>query len=406
MAPARKRGRAPNADPAVPAPRRRTAPAAAQGAPQQAATPAAPARPRARRTARPRANPATAVQPMPAPVPPEDLSTPLEAQPVHTPVISAPDRALQGQISSLTEQVMELRALLQTQPAPSQGTPSDSNVLSTPAAGIPATSTASQPEDAAPFVNALRMLSDPGTLTPNISNEFMPLGFAKLDSSVSIEMRNAIHSRKFISLEMLLPGRVGALDLVFNQSHPHKVSVHSSKLKKFNCFDDWFDAYMIFAAVYVQQFPTEAHGILKHLSTVMRLHRLNSNWYVYDFEFRHFVSANSSSFDVYLPELIERAKEKVAYSNTPTPQNRFRPNSKFFPSRNHFPVPTGFCFNFARFGNCRTHNCQFKHECHFCSRQHGGYYCPDHKGPQPRQRHGQRHSQSSKGNIPPQNRGA
>ena len=419
MAPARKRGRAPGSG-SSPAPsRRRQTPASRVVAQdlQESARVEATVQPRQRTrrvqartvpTVRRQAD-ATASGPAPQ----------VEGAAVG---ISAEDNgALQGQISSLTQQVDQLRALLQAQVTPPAPQPASSTHAAPPPPVTPTpspvtTEAAPTPgpvttgvtptadlDDASPFMDALRMLSDTGTLMPGTQNEFMSFGFSRLDSSVSAEMRNIIHSKKFINLEVLLPGRVGAVDFLFNQSLPHKVSVHSSKLKKFSTFDDWFEAYLIFAAVYTQKFHNESHGILKHLSAVKRLHRQGFKWYEYDFEFRHFVASHSCAFDVYLPELIERAKERQPYlSGSQAPRKPSYGNKSIQP----FHVPGGFCFSFARYNACKKQPCQYKHECFFCGKYHSASTCPERRQQQQQQQRGdKRDAHTSKSAFSSHNRG-
>ena len=380
MAPARKPGRK-SARPAPTGerPRRTTARPARLQEPPGSEAPVQP-RSRARRQLLP-PNPPS-VEPQAAVEP----STPLSSHEV--PVASSPpdNGVLQNQILDLSSQVNQLKALLQAQSALATPSTSHQVVDDPPAVTLhpsppPANATPAGIQDTtSPFVDAIRMLSDTGTLTstPSYASEFIPMGFSKLDSSVSSELRAIIHSKKFINLEVLLPGRVGAVDFLFNQSMPHKVSVHSSKLKKFTSFDDWFDAYLIFSSVYVQQFPQEAQAILKHLSTVKRLHRQNFKWYDYDFEFRHFVASSSFSFDIYLPDLLERAKERPLLPQPPTFSSRkFQAGHQG--AHKSFHVHSGFCFSFARGSKCRASPCKYKHECQFCGRSHPSSVCPERK---------------------------
>ena len=316
-------------------------------------------------------------------------------------------------IANLSHQVAQLQALLAAQattseprglqPAVSAGSTSVPVTPGRTDAHAGPTAPTVQ-DDTSPFLDALRALSDPGTLTPTANNDFMTFSFAKLDSSVSTEMRNIIHAKKFINLEVLLPGRVGAVDFLFNQAAPHRLSVHSSKLKKFNSFDDWLDAYLIFASVYIQYHAHETHGLLKHLSTVKRLHRQNFKWYEYDFEFRHFISSQSCSFDIYLPELLEKAKERPPAFVGAHPRKPFAGNRSSQRPFRH--LPPGYCFSYARFNVCRNQSCQYKHECPDCGGRHSASHCGERKGRQQPQHRDSREAPSSKGANPTKNRSA
>ena len=363
MAPARKRGRAPSTGP--PATRRRGTPAAPQAPLEEPVQ----APPRARTASRRTGPRIGSTQLNPAATTPGERLSPVGPQ---APQVVNPS---QGQIADLYEQVNQLRLLLQAQaaqPALPSAAPQPVPLVTPPPASTPGNlaSTSSGSTDASsPFIDAIRMLSDAGTLPPSTNHEFLSFGFSKLDSSVSIEMRNFIQGKKFINLEVLSPSRVGTVDVMLNNSLPHKISVQSSKLSKFSSFEDWAEAYLIYASVYIQKFPYEAHGILKHLSTVMRLHRMNHKWYDYDFQFRYFISTQSCSFDVYLPELIERAKERPSLSSGSHPSARRLPPSSNTGPRS-FRVPPGYCYSYSRGNTCNRRDCPFKHECFRCNKQH------------------------------------
>ena len=388
MAPARKRGRAPSTG--RPATRRRGALAGPQTTVQEPAS----APPQARTASRRARSRGGAAQTDPATAGPSTRPPP---QSPHT-GLPQDNSALQGQITDLSEQVFQLKALLEAQA--SQSTSSQPVTPASP----PSASTVENPaptllgpkDDTSPFIDAIRMLSDAGTLPSSTNQEYLSFGFSKLDSSVSIEMRNIIQGKKFINLEVLSPGRVGAVDFMFNNSLPHKISVQSSKLTKFSNFDDWFEAYLIYASVYIQKFPCEAHGILKHLSTVKRLHRMNHRWYDYDFQFRYFISTQSCSFDVYLPELIERAKERIPFASGSQPASRKSTSSSNSGPRS-FLVPPGYCYSYARGNVCNRHDCPFKHECYRCGKKHPSSGCGERRPSQHHQRSEKRDSYSNKG---------
>ena len=374
MAPARKSGRAPSTSTPMTT-RRRGVRVPVRESQQE--EPQVPRRPppsarRGARQARTRLTPYT--QPSPNEVLTGASTSSQGTQGVAAAETTENASVLQGQISELYEQVTMLTSLLQTQgtqpPTTGPASRPTTNAAPPSAPSNPAPAAASPENDPSPFIDAIRMLSDSGTLTPNTNQKFMSYGFSKLDSSVSTEMRNIIQSNKFINLEVLMPGRVGAVDFLFNQTLPHKVSVHSSKLTKFTSFEDWMEAYLIFAAVYIQKFPNEAQGILKHLSTVKRLHRQGFKWYEYDFEFRHFVASSSLTFEVYLPEVLERAKERQPFLSGQQHPRKYSSGT----SAAQRPIPNRLCYAFAR-GTCQRRPCPFKHECHLCGKPHPPSTC-------------------------------
>ena len=185
MAPTRRPGRR-SARPAQTGdrPRRATSRPARLQEPAGNETPVQP-RARARRPPPPAEDQEASVEPSP----------PLSSHEVPVAGPSHGNVALQSQMLDLSNQVEQLKALLQAQStsatsaAPQQAADVAPAVLShqtlpPDTATLPVTQYMTSP-----FVDAIRMLSDTGTLssTPNCSVDYIPMGFSRLDSSVNFQ---------------------------------------------------------------------------------------------------------------------------------------------------------------------------------------------------------------------------
>jgi hypothetical protein len=230
------------------------------------------------------------------------------------------------------------------------------------------------------IANAIRGLTT-GEGTPHtpatplfISNTGM------LGASVMEKTKKRICNDEFIDLELLIPGRDNdfSINLESRAGETSKVSVSHNRAKGFRSVDEWEEAFLIYASIYMASHPHEGVGLLKHLSLVRRLARQGHLWRLYDIEFRRLRAVEKFSFSTYHHELFDRSKERGPGFNVPITKNKspFR-NSNQSQRGNRNSTPSGFCFLFARGDKCKSGtSCKYHHKCFHCSGSHSASKCP------------------------------
>jgi hypothetical protein len=207
-----------------------------------------------------------------------------------------------------------------------------------------------------------------------------------LGASVPEKTRKRICSDEFVDLELLIPGRDNdfSINLESRAGETSKVSVSHNKSKGFRSVDEWEDAFLIYASIYMASYPHEGVGLMKHLSLVRRLARQGHRWRLYDTEFRRLRAVEKFPFSTYHHELFDHAKERGPGFTSPINKSKspFRNNSQS-QRGNKNSTPAGFCFMFARGDKCNLGaKCKYHHKCFHCSGPHPASKCPK-PGPLP-----------------------
>jgi hypothetical protein len=93
---------------------------------------------------------------------------------------------------------------------------------------------------------------------------------APLGSTVSSKLKTKIWADE---LESLVPGREYdfSVNVESNPDKPNNVLVTNNKTNGFKAFWDWEDVFFVYASIYMETYPSEGPGLLKHISLVKRL---------------------------------------------------------------------------------------------------------------------------------------
>ena len=119
--------------------------------------------------------------------------------------------------------------------------------------------------------------------------------------------------------------------------------------------DKWSDAFLIFASIYLQQFPDKVQQLLKYMAAIRDAASKYPvvMWHTYEEQFQMHQSLHISDWGKINPDLWMRTM------TSPDPTRASMPSCRDFNK--------GFCL-FAR--------CRFRHSCNLCgSSQHGMFRC-------------------------------
>lgn len=129
----------------------------------------------------------------------------------------------------------------------------------------------------------------------------------------------------------------------------------------------WTDAFFIFAAVYIEKYPTEAPHLLKYGHTIREIHQLHGDnaFRSYDEQFRKL----KESLNVPWQNTIQELRLKAA-TNTRTFSSKVTQNSGQ-------PFRSRFCFQYNRGERCTRNPCSFRHACMQCRGNHPKSKCSE-----------------------------
>ena len=173
------------------------------------------------------------------------------------------------------------------------GPPAQAAVQAPPAHGADQLQAAA-PQAPAPEANVLGNILLPEILTvPTIPSIRAELGLA-----VPQAIRDKIKQGQFIELGTLLPNANPGLEsgakLTWSVNDMGQLSMAQSNPKKITSIEEWSDAFLIYASIYLAEHPLETQAILKYFSVIRcaAKRHVGLGWQSYDRQFRLRVAAN------------------------------------------------------------------------------------------------------------------
>ena len=217
---------------------------------------------------------------------------------------------------------------------------------------------------------ALTSLQDPTTGEAEHKSSFVPFtaNSAPMGASLPDSLKKKIKNGEYVNLDMLLPSFKNELSICLTDlgKSDGKISLSSSKSVTIRTWDQWLEAFLVYASVYLSAHPEEGVGVIKHINLTMRLYTCRGKWIWYDAEFRRLRAELKYPFDSYIYELFEQAKDyRISFAQ---------------PSRHQTPGSSrgggaGTCFVFQRTGVCSKARCIYRHECQTCQGRHPTHKC-------------------------------
>lgn len=136
-------------------------------------------------------------------------------------------------------------------------------------------------------------------------------------------------------------------------------------------FNNWLQAFFVFASVLVEKHPELSGGLFQHLDHVLEAYKNfgGLGWYAYDESFRQKLAVH--------PSLRWGMKDVGLWLNLILPQGA--PSMRQFPANPGTQVSPGYCrgwcFSFNE-SQCRFNtSCKYRHECSFCAGPHPVVKC-------------------------------
>ena len=279
-------------------------------------------------------------------------------------------RLLQDQLVSVQEAVMDMAsatAVATQQPLTA------ATAISGPAAAV-----GSAAGSGAAAARCIRAVPDtlvsgvgeaPDQAYPSDMQRFASVPLGKL---VDPKVRAKIWAKQYVDLEILVGNTTPQTMLVLDvDSNNPLVQVKDQVTKKIANIEQWSDAFLVYIAIYTEQYPAEVPGILKYMQ-IVRTMASNSRTNVflsYDRDFRKLRAHDSMPWSTLHQELFFSLSQQAVTQNATFPLRR-QPN----PKKQSFPA--GYCFSFCSFGRCKNPWCTFKHQCPTCSAPHAMSQCP------------------------------
>ena len=178
-----------------------------------------------------------------------------------------------------------------------------------------------------------------------------------LSAHVPKQLKQKIWSNAYINIALLLKGNTELADMfsggLLQVSSDGKIEARprTSKEKVMN-IDQWSDAFLIFASIYLQQFPNKTQQLLKYMSVIRdasRKYPVNA-WRTYDEQIRMRQSLQTHDWGKLNADLWMRTM-----STGPS---------------------TGIACREFNKGSCQFARCRYEHKCTLCgSFQHGMFRC-------------------------------
>ena len=201
--------------------------------------------------------------------------------------------------------------------------------------------------------------------------------------NVSASVRQKIISHKYVDLKsLLLPSErpPGGEDKQYLVAEGGKITLGSGPQKDDLSVNGWTKAFLRFANIYIQEYPSEAGDILKYMSTVMDLTSkgLGKAWKEYDESFRKAreVSPEAYPWD-HPPQMIWMGAVAAGLSTFQGERRIGGADAAQTGPRQAVPrgiVPEG-CRDYNSRAGCAWPNCRFRHSCNRCGGGHGAYAC-------------------------------
>lgn len=181
---------------------------------------------------------------------------------------------------------------------------------------------------------------------------------SEIDIFVSDQIKEKIWNSKFVDLAQLLKSNVqnpsdNHLHLAF--SNDKLVFQAQPKGKRIDNIDNWTEAFITFALIYIQRHQTRASELFKYMAIVRGAAQLNpfGNCYQYDIQFRLRMSNDPSR----------------SWSNI---DGHLWITCSLFgtSSSTQQPRPLGICYDFNYKGGCFKSFCKYAHTCMICKAAH------------------------------------
>ena len=187
-----------------------------------------------------------------------------------------------------------------------------------------------------------------------------------IDSFVPPKLRDWIWNKEFVDLLNLIqeepaPAR---FSIDSTDSSPSITMIAPSK-RVVTSILQWVKAFRRYTAVYMQKWPQEVQGLLKHAEVVQGLHEEGCDWRTYDTRFRRL---HAYGREVYGHINID------LYATATRPPRARQPTAEWQgPDRKGGKMPRGFCWEFHSGRHCE--GCSFSHQCYICGSAHPATKC-------------------------------
>ena len=182
-----------------------------------------------------------------------------------------------------------------------------------------------------------------------------------------------IKEGRYVNLSELLHS--DERDISLNVSNTGNVTVNKkSKLPKITNLEQWFGAFLLYCAIYTEQFPEEARPLFKYMASIHNMFKqFNADSAIrYDESFRQMRQLQPTHrWDVVHQELYLLAASRAVQSK-PGGSGK---NNQDQPFRRANPCPPGYCRQFNATGTCTWQNCAFRHSCFKCEGKHASKGC-------------------------------
>lgn len=204
-----------------------------------------------------------------------------------------------------------------------------------------------------------------------LPSENPQLAMAGVDAHLEAKTSLKILQGRYVHFSSLLQNHKTSQKLVISKAEGQLTSVSSNR-KLYN-FNEWLDAFIIYAAVRVSGHPNEAVPLFKYLQTIKRIQARGGNFVVYDENFR---SKHKGQPNIPWQQLDTEEFSWAASDPSYTPyeelQKRKLARFKNHSYNAHLPVvaKTGCCYAFNSNSGCRAADCRYKHCCRKCAGQH------------------------------------
>lgn len=216
----------------------------------------------------------------------------------------------------------------------------------------------------------------------DVSDDELPsdnaqLSTAGMDAHLETKTSLKIIQGRYVHFSSLLPGYKSNQKLVMSQKEGQLTSVSTNR-KLYN-FNEWLDAFTVYAAVRVSGHPLEAAPLFKYQQTIKRIHARGGNFVAYDENFR---SKHKGQPTIPWHQLDTEEFSWAASDPSYTPyeemqkrrQMRYKrgiPNG----SSGTRPASLPLCFAYNAVHGCRLPKCNFRHVCGKCAGQHSAITC-------------------------------
>ena len=209
-------------------------------------------------------------------------------------------------------------------------------------------------------------LPDPQQTSFPGGEETLRLGSDDISSHVPNQICQKIWAHEYINLNLLLKGNVELQDFcsggVLHITDKGQVESRPKLVKeKITTIDQWTDAFLIFASIYLKKYPGKMQEILHYMSIIREAatRSFSLSWRTYDEQFRIRQASNVQSWAKLNSDLWLRVMTANTYALQSGPSH----------------WPKAHCLDFNN-GFCSFKPCKFTHACSHCGgSNHGRQSC-------------------------------